>query len=55
MKSLIAALILCLGCPKPVNTIEMQEREETIKKLVDDEDLFEDLPESGEEEDDENL
>ena len=51
MKKLIVLLVFCTGCPKTANTLEKQEREEAIKELIEDEDLFEDLPES--EEDDE--
>ncbi len=55
MKKLIVLLVFCTGCPKTANTLEKQEREEAIKELIDDEEIFEDLPESTGGEDDEDL
>jgi hypothetical protein len=56
VKRLSILLLFCVGCPKKASTLETlekQEREAAIEELIEDEDLFEDLPEAGDGEDDE--
>tara|TARA_R110001583_G_scaffold12612_8_gene55873 strand:- start:7434 stop:7601 length:168 start_codon:yes stop_codon:yes gene_type:complete len=55
MKRFMLLLLFCLGCPKSSVGPEKKEKEEAIKALIEDEDLFEDLPESGEEGEDEEI
>lgn len=55
MKKFVLLSLFCLGCPKEPAQPEKQEKEEAIKALIEDEDLFEDLPESGEEGEDEEI
>jgi|TARA_R110001583_G_scaffold5598_5_gene30052 hypothetical protein len=47
---LCAPLLLLLGCPKKdIKTLEEIDRERELKELLEEDEIWEDLPEAGEE------
>jgi hypothetical protein len=46
MRQIILLSLFITGCPKSTKNFDEKEREENLKELMENEDLFEDLPES---------
>ena len=46
MRQIILLSLFITGCPKSTKNLDEKEREENLKELMENEDLFEDLPES---------
>ncbi len=50
MRLLSLSLLLLAGCPKKeIRSIDEEEKKEKLRELLEDEEIFEDLPEAGEE------
>jgi len=55
MRLLSLSLLLLAGCPKKeIRSIDEEEKKEKLRELLEDEEIFEDLPEAGEEDERQN-
>ena len=53
MRLILMSSIIFLGCPKAPVNLDKKEKEENLRELIENEDLFDDLPEAGELEEEE--
>ena len=48
MRFILIFSLTFIGCPKAPVNLDKKEKEENLRELIENEDLFDDLPEAGE-------
>tara|TARA_X000001388_G_scaffold71584_1_gene61458 strand:+ start:569 stop:739 length:171 start_codon:yes stop_codon:yes gene_type:complete len=48
MRFILIFSLIFIGCPKAPVNLDKNEKEENLRELIENEDLFDDLPEAGE-------